>query len=179
MRLVTVSATGVGDVAWERRAAAAAALDRLALESRLRTKAVEAASEAEADEALGSGALWGACRQGKARGQPSQTLQGGAYVRDWTPPCAGGTLTWWIRNYGDGQMQLLGMAVGAGDAVNRTSSRQGRAGCVRGDVMYSRKVKAVGDSPSRSSAMRRSRAGGGGTDSSDKGQTAVAGLAGC
>lgn len=57
MRFVTVSPTGVGLEVWERRAAAAAALERVASEAWLRTKAVEAASDADA---LGGGAdRWG------------------------------------------------------------------------------------------------------------------------
>jgi hypothetical protein len=55
MRFVTVSPTGVGVVTWVRRAAAAAALDRLGLDSRSLTNAFVAASEADA---LG-GARWG------------------------------------------------------------------------------------------------------------------------
>jgi hypothetical protein len=55
MRFVTVSPTGVGVVTWVRSAAAAAALDRLGLDSRSRTNALVAASEADA---LG-GARWG------------------------------------------------------------------------------------------------------------------------
>jgi hypothetical protein len=49
MRFVTVSPTGVGVVTWVRSAAAAAALDRLGLDSRSLTNAFVAASEAEAD----------------------------------------------------------------------------------------------------------------------------------
>lgn len=55
MRLVTVSPTGVGVVTWVRRAAAAAALDRLGLDSRSLTKALVAAREADAL----AGARWG------------------------------------------------------------------------------------------------------------------------
>jgi hypothetical protein len=63
MRLVTVSPTKVGDVACERRAAAAAALDRLALLSRLRTKAFEAAREADGLGAVCGGGLDAALRR--------------------------------------------------------------------------------------------------------------------
>lgn len=55
MRLVTVSPTGVGVVTWVRRAAAAAALDRLGLDSRSRTNAFVAARDADAL----AGARWG------------------------------------------------------------------------------------------------------------------------
>jgi hypothetical protein len=74
MRLVTVSPTKVGDVACERRAAAAAALDRLALLSRLRTKAFEAAREAD-----GLGAVCGGCRV--ARSAVVQKQGGGGRSR--------------------------------------------------------------------------------------------------
>lgn len=55
MRFVTVSPTGVGVVTWVRRAAAAAADERLPLDSRSLTKAFVAARDADA---LG-GARWG------------------------------------------------------------------------------------------------------------------------
>ena len=48
MRFVTVSPTGVGVVAWVRRAAAAAADERAPVDSRSRIKALVAAREAEA-----------------------------------------------------------------------------------------------------------------------------------
>jgi hypothetical protein len=95
MRLVTVSPTKVGDVACERRAAAAAALDRLALLSRLRTKAFEAAREAD-----GLGAVCGGCRVARSAVVQKQggrrTIKGS--VQDWTQPCAGGTWTLWISD---------------------------------------------------------------------------------
>ena len=57
MRFVTSSPTGVGLDVWERRAAAAAALERFASEAWFLTKALVAASDADA---LGGGAdLWG------------------------------------------------------------------------------------------------------------------------
>lgn len=56
MRFVTTSPTGVGLVVCERRAAAAAALERFASEAWFLTKALEAASDAEA---LGGADLWG------------------------------------------------------------------------------------------------------------------------
>ena len=49
IRFVTVSPTGVGEVAWVRKAAAAAAEDRAPLDSRSRRKALVAASEADAE----------------------------------------------------------------------------------------------------------------------------------
>lgn len=97
MRLVTVSPTGMGEVVWERRAAAAAALDRLVLLSRLRTKAFEAAREAE-----GLGAVCGGCRQGSEVSSWTETrglLAIKGSVQDWTQPCAGETWTLWISNY--------------------------------------------------------------------------------
>lgn len=54
MRFVTVSPTGGGVVTWVRRAAAAAALERVGLDSRFFKKACDAASDADA--------LAGACR---------------------------------------------------------------------------------------------------------------------
>lgn len=56
MRFVTSSLTGTGLVVCERRAAAAAALERFASEAWFRTKAFVAASDAEA---LGGADLWG------------------------------------------------------------------------------------------------------------------------
>jgi hypothetical protein len=62
MRFVTSSPTGVGLEVWERKAAAAAALERFASEAWFLTKAVEAASDAEA---LGGGAdRWGCIADG-------------------------------------------------------------------------------------------------------------------
>lgn len=60
MRLVTVSPTGVGVETWVRRAAAAAALDRLGLDSRSLTNAFVAAREADAL----AGARWGCIEHG-------------------------------------------------------------------------------------------------------------------
>ena len=56
IRFVTVSPTGVGDVACVRSAAAAAAEDKAPLDSRSRMKAFVAAREADAE-----GGLFGAC----------------------------------------------------------------------------------------------------------------------
>ena len=58
MRFVMVSPTGVGLVVWVRRAAAAAAEEREALDSRSRTKVLVAARDADA-----LGGLLGACMQ--------------------------------------------------------------------------------------------------------------------